>query len=227
MISRSLRTTNPAALPVAVIALACLALSLPSAALAEMTITEAGTECIANVPYPMIEAKVDPVPEETRVYFRSGDSKDFYYIEMAGGDGEYQGVLPVPSAETSKVVYYVEAISASADASRSPEYEAEVRGEGECAGRLYFGADPQIAIYSTIDGGVALPQGFLSNGVAVTVNAAGVSTAVAPAVGGAVAAGGLGAGAITGIVAGGAAAGAVIVDELDDDEEEAASPSDP
>lgn len=226
MSNRSLRHTSSAALlAVAVVAMATV-LTLPAVALGEMAISEAKTECIANVPYPMIEASVDPVPEQTRVYFRAGDSEAFYYIEMAGGDGKYQGVLPVPSTETSTIVYYVEAISADADASRTPEYQAEVRDEGQCAGRLYFGVDPQIAIHSTIPGAAALPQGFLPNGVAATVSAAGVSTAVAPAVG-AAAAGGLGAGAITGIVAGGAAAGAVIVDELDDDEEDAASPSDP
>lgn len=226
MSTRNMRSLSPVTLFSAAIVLLGSTLTLPATALGEMAISEAKTECVANVPYPMIEAEVDPVPQEARVYFRAGDGDAFYYIEMAGGDGKYQGVIPVPSAETSIIVYYVEAISADADASRTPEYQAEVRDEGQCAGRLYFGADPQIAIHSTIPGAAALPQGFLPNGVAATVTAAGATTAVA---GGAavVAGGGLGAAAITGIVAGGAAAGAVIVDELDDDEEDAASPSDP
>lgn len=225
MTPRSLRSQSSAALPVFFVALMLLAVSLP--AYGEMIISEAKTTCIASVPYPMIEAKVDPVPQEARVYFRAGEGSDFYYIQMAGGDGSYQGVLPVPSTETSQVVYYVEAISADADASRTEEFEAKVVDEGECGGRLYAGIDPQIAIFSTVDGAAAVPQGFLQSGVASTVSAAGVTTAVAPVGGAVAAAGGLGAGAITGIVAGGAAAGAVIVDELDDDDDEAASPSDP
>ena len=201
-----------------------VALVLPAGAMAEMTIRDAETECIANQPFPVIEATVNPSPQEARVYFRAVDGDAYYYIQMAGGDGKYQGVLPVPSTETTRIVYYVEAISASADASRTPEFEAAVRDEDACAGRLYLGADPQIVIHSTVAGGAALPQGFLPTGVAATVSTAGVSAAVAPVV---VAAGGLGAGAITGIVVGGAAAGAVIIDELDDSESSAASPSDP
>lgn len=198
-----------------------LALVLPANAMAEMTIRDAETECISNQPFPVIEAEVDPIPQEARVYFRAADGEDYYYIQMAGGDGKYQGVLPVPAAETTRVVYYVEAVSAAAEASRTPDYEVAVRDEGACDGRLYLGADPQIVIHSTVSGSAALPQGFLSNGVVTTVSAAGLSAPVA------VVAGGLGAGAITGIVAGSAAAGAVIIDELDDDESDAASPSDP
>ena len=201
-----------------------VALALPASAMAEMTIRDAETECIGNQPFPVIEATVDPSPQEARVYFRAAGAADYYYIQMAGGDGQFQGVLPVPSSETSRIVYYVEAVSASADASRTPDFEAEVREEGACDGRLYLGADPQIVIHSTVSGGAALPQGFLSNGVAATVSTAGVSSAVAPVV---VAAGGLSAGAIAGIVVGGAAAGVVIVDELDNNESTAASPSDP
>ncbi len=198
-----------------------VALVLPASAMAEMTIRDAETECITNQPFPMIEAVVDPAPQEARVYFRSADGEDYYYIQMAGGDGRYQGVLPVPSPETTRIVYYVEAVSAAADASRTPDFEVSVRDEGACDGRLYLGADPQIVIHSTVGGSAVLPQGFLPSGVAATVSAAGVSAPVA------VAAGGLGAGAITGIVAGSAVAGAVIIDELDDDESDAASPSDP
>lgn len=181
------------------------------------TITKAEVKCIAGVPYPVIGASIrsDEAIETAKVYFRAGQGENFYFVEMAAGEGAYQAILPVPSDETNRVIYYVEAVSASFESGRTEEFEAPVRDD--CDEDRFLGDDPGIIIYAVAEG-APIPAGFLSTGVSSTVSAAGVATAVATT------GGGLGAGAITGIVIGGGLGAAAIANELDDEDNEPASP---
>lgn len=209
-----------------VLAILALLPSLAATAWAQApVITDAKTSCIPSVPYPIIDASIANSPEMARLYFRSGEGKDFYYVTMTG-EQRYQGVLLVPAPGTESVVYYVEAINEAGD-TRSLEYTAKVADDEVCSeALLYQGTNPGIVVHSASEGAAAIPQGFLNTGVATSVSAAGVAS---PVVGGAAgaAAGGLGAGAIAGISVAGAAGAVVIADELDDEGEEPTSPGNP
>lgn len=180
-------------------------------------ITEAETTCVPGVPYPIMAAAIRPGPDVrvAKVYFRADQSPHFYAVEMTGNANDFVATLPAPSADTARVVYYVEAVGNSFESSRTEEYSAEVLGEEACRERGGTNPsddpDPEIIVFSTVPGAAALPAGFSSGGIAATVNAAGVATAVG-------AAGGLGTGAIVGIVAGGVVGGGILIEELDDDE---------
>ena len=195
-----------------------LAAALPQQALGATVpaITKAEVKCIAGVPYPVISASIrsDESIEAAKVFFRSSQGENFYYVEMGLIDKGYQAILPVPSDETNRVVYYVEAVSASFESGRTEEYEAPVRDD--CDEERFLGDDPAIVIYAVAEG-APIPIGFLSTGVSTTVSAAGVAAAVATG-------GGLGAGAITGIVIGGGLGAAAVVNELDDEDDPPASP---
>lgn len=197
-----------------------IALPVTTADAQLLTIEDAAIECIENLPYPLFSASISPDPQKARLYFRASQGSDFYYVEMTGGSGSYQAILPVPSAETAEVVYYVEALTPDADSARTEEYATEVRDEGKCDRRRYLGAEPGISVYATAEGASALPAGFQSVGITSTVSASGV---VAGVQGAAAAGGGLGPLAIGGIAVGGLAGGVLVVDALDDDEEETAS----
>lgn len=179
-------------------------------------ITKAEVECIAGVPYPVIGASIRSGEsiEAAKVYFRAAQGENFYFVEMGAKAKGYEAVLPVPSDETRRVIYYVEAVSTSFESGRTEEFEAPVRDD--CDEELFAGDDPGIVIYAVAEG-APIPAGFLSTGVSSTVSAAGVATAVTTG-------GGLGAGAITGIVIGGGLGAATIVNELDDEDDEPASP---
>lgn len=181
------------------------------------TITKAEVKCIAGVPYPVINAAIrsDESIEAAKVFFRAAQGEAFYYVEMATVEKGYKATLPVPSDETNRVIYYVEAVSASFESGRTEEFEAPVRDD--CDEERFLGDDPSIVIYAVAEG-APIPAGFLSTGVSSTVSAAGVATAVATT------GGGLGAGAITGIVIGGGLGAAAIVNELDDEDDEPVSP---
>lgn len=180
------------------------------------TITKAEVKCIAGVPYPVISASIrsSDTVQVAKVYFRAAQGEDFYFVEMASEAPGYKAILPVPSDETNRVIYYVEAVSASFEAGRTEEYEAPVRDD--CDEDRFLGDDPRIVIYAVAES-APIPTGFLSTGVSSTVSAAGVATAVTTG-------GGLGAGAITGIIVGGGLVGAVLINELDDETPEPASP---
>lgn len=201
-----------------------LAFPMAPAVAQSLTIDDAAIECIESLPYPLFSAAISPDPQKARLYFRASQGSDFYYVEMTGGSGAYQAILPVPSEETAEVVYYVEALTPDADSARTEEFSTEVRDEGKCDRRRYLGAEPGISVYATAEGASALPSGFQSLGVTSTVSASGVVAGVEAV---AAAAGGLGPLAIGGIAAGGLAGGILVVDALDDDEEAAASPTTP
>jgi hypothetical protein len=181
--------------------------------------------CLARIPYPLVDAAIEPAGElRARVYFRAAQHPDFYMVEMApGATGNFEGILPVPAPETERVVYYVEAIAAAGGDARTGEVAARVVEEREeCEEPIFAGADPGIVVHATTEGAAALPPGFLPTGVAQTVSAGGVVASVTP--GTVAAAGGLGAAATAGIVAGGAAAGAVIIDQVEEDDESTIMP---
>ena len=173
---------------------ALVAASSASAATLQSTgapeITDARVECFINVPYPLVDAEIRPAEEvqAAKVYFRAFQGPHFYAVDMEPSPEGFTAVLPVPGPETEQVVYYVEAVAASFEASRSEEYITRVVDEEDCDERRFLGDDPGIVVYATEEGAARIPAGFLSIGIAAAVPSTGATAAVAG--------GGLGPGAI-------------------------------
>ena len=185
-----------------------LALLFPVSALATAPeIDDAAERCFARVEYPAVDAGIEGQVVDARVYFRADQSGDFYYVKMVRQDDLWVGVLPVPSAETERVVFYVQAVSDSLDDTRSSDYSVPVvEKEGDCDEQRMVGLVPEV--YDAAGNLVGSLPGFQGVGVAA-------------------AAGGLGVGELIGIAVGGGLAGTAIAEGVDDEEEDDTSPSNP
>lgn len=171
-----------------------------------LSISGAETECIPDVPYPVIDAVIRPESEvrEAKVHFRAAQYAEFYTAAMRTRGDEFVAILPVPAPETRHVVYFVEAVSSASEISRTEQLTAEVVEGERCKDRggvIFTSGDPGT-LFSTVTGTPAFPPGF-----------------IAPSSGGVVlvGGGGLGPWAKGGIIAGSVIAGAVLIQELDED----------
>jgi hypothetical protein len=158
-------------------------------------------ECLQHDQFPLIDSAVRPGPEVAvcRVYFRSDKYPDFYYVEateVPETPEDFRAILPKPSPETERVIYYVEAVSDEYEIYQTEEADPPVVDdacERDPAG-YYIGEDPNIVVGATTAGAAAVPPGFQALGITGFISAAGVTsavTAVAAAGGAAAAAGGL------------------------------------
>ncbi len=165
-------------------------------------ISGAERSCLPNVPYPLVDAVIQPGPDVkvAKVYFRAAQHPNFYAVEMTSALDDFEAILPAPGPGTDQVIYYVEAVSNSLESSRTEEYTADVREDEDCDTSRFLGKKPKIALLPTVPNSPLVPPGFQPLGI---LGAAG---------------GGLGAGALTGIIGGGLAGGVLLLDELEDDE---------
>jgi hypothetical protein len=162
--------------------------------------------CLLRDRFPLLRAEILPATaiRTAKLYFRSERYPDFYYVVMtATAGGEFQGVIPKPSPETDRLVYYIEAVGPSFESARTEEVVTDI-GE-ECrrdpAAAYYTGQNPGITVGATQAGAAAIPPGFQAGGIAGFISAAG---------GGAAAGGGFGVGTAV-IVGAGAAAGVGVI----------------
>lgn len=148
-----------------------------------------------------------------RVYFRSDKYPDFYYVEASEipeTPEDFRAILPKPSPETERVIYYVEAVDTEYEIYQTPEADPAVVDDAcrRDPGAYYMGENPEIVVGATSAGAAAVPPGFQALGITGFISAAGVTTAVtAAAAAGGAAAGGLSTGLI--VVVTGAAVAAV------------------
>jgi hypothetical protein len=168
-------------------------------------------ECFGKGLFPLLRA--DIVPESrvqmARVYFRSDKYPDFYFVEMKLVEKWFEAVLPQPSPETARVIYYIEALDRAANNTRTEDYDPTVTDADECRRRqpkaAYFnGENPGIVVGATRTGMAAIPPGFQATGIGGFVSASGVLSGV---VAGASTGGALSATGLVIIVTGGAVAG--------------------
>ena len=61
-----------------------------------------------------------------RVYFRSGLSDEYYYIEMTQDSGVFYGKLPRPQVAASPITYYLQSTTAEFEESQTREIDAIV-----------------------------------------------------------------------------------------------------
>ena len=185
------------------------------------TIEHSEIECLNHDQFPHIDSTIIPGEnvEVSRVYFRSDKYPDFYYVEAKGlaleTPDQFRAILPKPSPETERIIYYVEAVDRSYNTAQTPEHDPPISDDAcERDPAAYYQQNPEIVVGATSAGAAAVPPGFQALGITGFVSAAGVTTAVTAAAigGGAVAGTGLTTGLVL-VVSGAAVAtgGAVVV----------------
>ena len=143
-------------------------------------------QCLTHENYPVVDADIRPgeAVQTTRVYFRSDKYADFYYVEMTKDHptvDDFQTVLPKPSEETERIVYYIESLDSEVNVLQTPEYDPEVIESDECERRgapPWFTGDPTIIVGATVPGAAAIPPGFQALGITGFVNSLGVVSGV-------------------------------------------------
>lgn len=180
-------------------------------------------ECLTREYFPIVEAAIHPGDGvlNCRVYFRSDKYPDFYYVEMVNGaaaaemigsavplgNDDFRAILPKPSAETERLIYYAECVTFEYNAIQVGEFDPPVVAPEECedmGAPPWFSGDPSIIIGATAPGLAAIPPGFQALGITGFVNSLGVLTGAA----GGAAGGGIAAGTAV-VIAGGVAGAAV------------------
>lgn len=200
----------------------------PDAAEPPPEIEHAALECLRNDLFPLLHAGIEPQSrvQVARCYFRSDKYPDFYYVEMKATPKDFEAILPKPSPETERIIYYIEVVDRSLNSNRTEDHDPIVGDEEGCKRRApadYFkGKDPGIIVGATKTGLSAVPAGFQATGIGGFISASGVLSAVAGA--GASAGGALSTTGLVLIVSGGAVAG-VGVPVVVSGESEASPPS--
>ncbi len=164
--------------------------------------------CIPRGEFTRFAARVSP-PSSIRavkLYFRSSLFPEFYFVPMSLNEaGAFEAVMPMASDETTRVVYYFEAVDLSFQTSRSEEIEVSVsddlgcrRGPGAVA---LPGGSPAIMVGAVQAGAPAIPAGFQATGITGFLSAGGAVTST----------GGIGVGVAVGAAAGAAAGVGLLV----------------
>jgi hypothetical protein len=158
-----------------------LALIAPSALEAQPGIEHEEVGCLSRAQFTRFAVAIRPPEEirEARLYFRSHLYPEFYFVDLARAEpsGVFQGVLPLPSSDTTRVIYYIEAVDVAFQTSRSEDFDLPVSGDSSCrpgpGGAFFPGGDPGIVVGATRAGLPALPSGFQATGITGFISASG------------------------------------------------------
>jgi len=143
------------------LALSLLAPAAPAWAQGEPTIQHQALECLPNNQFPQLDATIQPGAEvqSAKVYFRAEAFPDFYYVlmkrpEAAASLDLFQAILPKPSPDTARVVYYLEAVNQAYQSGRGRENTSEVSSDEDCkrrdpAAAFFPGERPGIVVGAT------------------------------------------------------------------------------
>ena len=86
--------------------------------------------------FPLVNAGIEPAASvaRARVYFKSSQSPNWYYVEMMPAEGGgFSGKLPRPKVEASPVTYYIQATTTEFGDAQIAEISAIVVNDaGEC-----------------------------------------------------------------------------------------------
>ncbi len=186
------------------------ALLFASSLAAQPVIEHDDVDCLPRGEFTQFLASIQPAStiRAAKLYFRSNLYPEFYFVAMSLDAADaFEAVMPLPAEETTKVVYYIEAVDLSFQTSRSEELEVSVSNDSGCrrgpGAVLFPGANPAIVVGATQAGIPAIPAGFQASGIAGFITATG-----GVAAGGG---GGIGIGVAVGAAAGAAAGVGVIV----------------
>lgn len=162
---------------------------VPAEPVTATTILHDAIGCMIAGQFPMVNARIEPATSvaRARVYFRSSQSPNWYYVEMVPAEGGgFSGKLPRPKIEASPVTYYIQATTTVYGDAQIGEIESIVVNDaGECEDRALapLGPPGEVTVFSASTGAAIAPAGFAAGGLALTLGT------VALLVGGAAAAG--------------------------------------
>jgi hypothetical protein len=144
--------------------------------------------CMIAGQFPLVNARIEPAASvaRARVYFKSAQSPNWYYVEATPFEGGFSGKLPRPKLEASPVTYYVQATTTEfGDAQIGEISSIVVTDAGECQEKALapIGAPGEVTVFSAATGAAIAPAGFAAGGLALTLGT------IALVVGGAAAAG--------------------------------------
>jgi hypothetical protein len=162
---------------------------VPAEPVTATTILHDPIGCMIAGQFPLVNARIEPASSvaRARVYFRSSQSPNWYYVEMIPAEGGgFSGKLPRPKIEASPVTYYIQATTTEFGDAQIGEVSAIVVNDaGECEDRALapIGPPGAVTVFSAATGAAIAPAGFAVGGLALTLGT------VALIVGGAAAAG--------------------------------------
>jgi len=133
----------------------------------------------------VITAVIEPQEQsrKARLYFRSEEFPDFYYVNMVADGEGFQATLPRPNWNTSRIIYYIEAVDLAFNGSRTEEYGPTVTASADCERRdpraaWFAGESPQIIVGAIREGVASLPPGFQAVGIAGFIASSGALSGV-------------------------------------------------
>ena len=161
----------------------------PTEPVTATTILHDAIGCMIAGQFPLVNARIEPAAgvARARVYFRSVQSPDWFYVEMGPLEGGgFSGKLPRPKLEASPVTYYIQATTTEfGDAQIAEIQSIVVQDAEECEERAIapIGGPGEVTVFSAATGAAIAPAGFAAGGIALT------AATIALIVGGAAAAG--------------------------------------
>ena len=161
----------------------------PTEPVTATTILHDAIGCMIAGQFPLVNARIEPAAgvARARVYFKSAQSPDWFYVEMGPLEGGgFGGKLPRPKLEASPVTYYIQATTTEfGDAQIAEIQSIVVQDAEECEERAIapIGGPGEVTVFSAATGSAIAPAGFAAGGVALT------AATIALIIGGAAAAG--------------------------------------
>jgi hypothetical protein len=161
----------------------------PAEPVSATTILHDAIGCMIAGQFPLVNARIEPADgvARARVYFRSSQSPNWYYVEMMPAEGGgFSGKLPRPKVEASPVTYYIQATTTLFGDAQIGEIESiVVTDAGECEDKALapLGPPGEVTVFSATTGAAIAPAGFAAGGLALTLGT------IALLIGGAAAAG--------------------------------------
>ena len=163
--------------------------SAPTEPVTATTIIHDPIGCMIAGQFPLVNSRIEPAASvaRARVYFKSSQSPNWYYVEAVGVEGlGFSAKLPRPKIEASPVTYYIQATTTEFGDAQTAEISAIVVNDaGECEDKALapIGGPGEVTVFSAATGAAIAPAGFAAGGLALTLGT------IALVVGGAAAAG--------------------------------------
>ena len=131
--------------------------------------------CMIAGQFPLVNARIEPAASvaRARVYFKSAQSPNWYYVEAVAVEGlGFSGKLPRPKIEASPVTYYIQATTTEfGDAQIGEISSIVVNDAGECEDKALapIGGPGEVTVFSAATGAAVAPAGFAAGGLALTL----------------------------------------------------------
>jgi hypothetical protein len=132
------------------------------------TINHDAIACFVAGEYPLVDAKIEPAAAivRSRVFFKSANGADYFYVEMTPAEVGFVGKLPKPTMAAEAITYYIYAVGEAGEAQTPEATGRVVEKESDCDGKVAaIGPPGDVTVFSAATGSVAKPLGFTAGGL--------------------------------------------------------------